>query len=84
MTAEDEAALVDWKEDRTPRPKVGAGEEDKGGANAKPRLSSASAVGDDVGVGSSVQPASKSREKSESSPGAGRGSAKKKRRSAGG
>ena len=75
-TEEDEAKLVDWKTDNTPRPPK-AGKEQKATGKGMERISTG---GGGDGVASS---SGKTREKSPSGGSAG-GSAKKKRRSEGG
>ncbi|KAF2478999.1 hypothetical protein BDY17DRAFT_327807 [Neohortaea acidophila] len=70
LTDQDEAALVDWKEDKTPRPKPGDEGHHGSSRKGKERLSG--------GVAGPAPKANKTREQSDSSTG---GSAKKKRKS---
>ncbi|KAK3057073.1 hypothetical protein LTR09_002111 [Extremus antarcticus] len=79
FTEEDEAKLVDYKTDNTPRLKPG--EEPRGSRKGKERMSSGGGGGDGV-AGSSVQKTDKSRSKGDGGDAA--GSASKKRKSGGG
>ncbi|KAK5175355.1 uncharacterized protein LTR77_000494 [Saxophila tyrrhenica] len=83
FTDEDEAKMVDYKTDNTPRLKPG--EEPRGSRKGKERMSSGGGGGGGDGVaGSSAQKTDKSRSKNDAGGGSTPGSASKKRKSGGG
>lgn len=82
FTEADEAARVDWKEDRTPRPKAGDAGDEKRSGKGKERV--LSPPGGTAGAGSSGGKGEKGGKKGDAGgSGSGSGSGRKKRRSGG-